>query len=75
MKYRFDYTKLRKRIREMCGTQAVFARRLGLSANSMTKRLSSRVPFTYVEMETALQLLEIDWREIRLYFFQEKFTK
>ncbi|MDR0308007.1 MAG: DUF739 family protein [Chitinispirillales bacterium] len=72
--YSFPLSFNLKKIRDICGTQAVFAQKLGISSDSMAKRLSNKVPFTHMEIEKTLQLLEIDWRELSQYFFQEMFT-
>ena len=68
----FDFSKLRGRIREKYGTEAAFGEALGLSHNSLSKKLNSKVSFVQDEIDQAITILEIPDDEISAYFFTEK---
>lgn len=68
----FDFSKLRGRIREKFGTEAAFGTAIGLSHNSLSKKLNGKVPFGQDEIDRAIMLLEIPDAEISAYFFTEK---
>ena len=38
----FDYSKLKGRIREVCGTYSVFAEKLGCSLNTLSSKLNNK---------------------------------
>lgn len=66
---RWNYNKLKGRIKEMCGTQDEFASRLGIGRVSLSQRLNNQLEFTQDEMFRACDVLEIDRTDIPLYFF------
>lgn len=68
----YDYSKLSGRIVEKCGTQAVFAERLGLSERSVSLKLNNKVPWKQIEMQKAAQVLDFPVEEIQTYFFNMK---
>lgn len=55
----YQYDKLRGRIIEKYGTQGNFAKALGLSSNSVSKKLNCRTGFTQEEMNKWAELLDI----------------
>lgn len=65
----YDYSKLNGRITEICGNQAEFARRIGLSQHTVSRKLNSRVNFKQDEIEASLEVLGIDRDRIKDYFF------
>lgn len=65
----YDYSKLRGRIKEKCGTQSVFANMIGLSVVSISNKLNNNVEWGQEEIENALEALEILPDEIHSYFF------
>lgn len=65
----YDYSKLKGRIVEKCGTQAVFARELGLSAHSVSLKLNNKGSWKQHEMQRAAEILELSERDIQPYFF------
>lgn len=71
MKYRFDYSKLKGRIKEKCDTQANFAKEIGLSEQVLSKRLKNQVQFDSNEICKIVEVLEIAPEEINDYFFKE----
>ena len=75
MKRAYDYRKLRGKIREVFGTQSVFARELGLSEVSLSAKLNNAVEWTQEEIETSVYILDIPWKELPEYFFTPKVEK
>lgn len=65
----FNYRKLLGRITEKMGSQAEFARRMGLSERTISLKLNGKVPFKQNEIVKASNLLEIDNSDIAAYFF------
>lgn len=68
----FDYNKLRGRIREICGTQDVFAKALGISKTTLSQKINNHVEFTQKEIEFSVDILKIDKSDITDYFFNVK---
>lgn len=68
----YDYSKLNGRIVEKCGTQAVFADRMGLSERTVSLKLNNKVAWKQPEMQKAAVILEFPETEIQTYFFTMK---
>lgn len=68
----YDYSKLNGRIVEKCGTQAVFADRMGLSERTVSLKLNNKVAWKQPEMQKAAVILEFLETEIQTYFFTMK---
>lgn len=68
----YDYAKLNGRIVEKCGTQAVFAERMGLSERTVSLKLNNKVSWKQPEMQRAAGILEFPETEIQVYFFTMK---
>lgn len=68
----YDYSKLNGRIVEKCGTQAVFADRMGLSERTVSLKLNNKVAWKQPEMQKAAVILEFPETEIQTYFFTTK---
>lgn len=71
----YDYRKLRGKIREVFGTQSIFARELGLSEASLSAKLNNVVEWTQEEIEASVHILGIPWKELPEYFFTSKVEK
>jgi hypothetical protein len=71
----FDYSKLRGKIKEVCGTQEKFAKQIGIGTVSLSKRLNNLLEFSQQEIKEAARVLGILDCEIPLYFFTEKVQK
>jgi transcriptional regulator with XRE-family HTH domain len=71
-KIRFNYRKLRGKIKEVFDTQQAFASALGISQTSLSKRLNNEWEWSQQEMGRALELLGVDQSEINAYFFTPK---
>lgn len=66
---KWNYAKLRGRIREICGTQEKFAKLLGIGYVSLSKRLNNVLEFTQEEIFKSCEILKIPYSEIPVYFF------
>lgn len=65
----FDYSRLRGRIVEKCGSQKNFADRLNISEATMTSKLSSNTYFSQGEIARAMEILSIEPASLTDYFF------
>lgn len=68
----YDYSKLRGLIREKCGTQAIFAKKIGISTTSLYQRLNNSVPFTQNEIIETCKVLNCPLEDIDKIFFKIK---
>lgn len=65
----YDYRKLRGRIKEVCGTQDQFSKKLGIGRVSLSQRLNNQLEFSQDEMLKTCDILKIERAEIPVYFF------
>lgn len=68
----YDYANLNGKIVEKCGTQAVFAERMGLSERTISLKLNNKVAFKQPEIQKALPILGLTESDIQAYFFTLK---
>ena len=68
----FNFDKLTGRIIEKYGTRKAFAVAMEMAENSLSDRLTGKVPFRMDEIFKAAQLLDILPEEIGQYFFTPK---
>lgn len=68
----WKYDKLRGKIKEICGTQDVFAEKLGIGRVSLSQRLNNQLEFSQDEIFKACEILEIEFEEMPSYFFTKK---
>ena len=72
---RYDYSKLSGRIKEKCGTQELFAKRIGRSHTYISSVMNGKAYFNQGDIETGIEVLEIPSDEIGIYFFNKKVHK
>lgn len=65
----YTYNKLRGRIVELFGTQMNFAKKLGVSNNSVSKKMNCRTGFSQEDILQWSDLLSISKDEYGDYFF------
>lgn len=68
----FDYRKLRALIFELFGSNKEFAKQLGISEVSMSRKLVGKVAITSDDIVKWSRLLDIPESKIGLYFFTLK---
>lgn len=66
---RYAYRKLKGRIKEVFGTQAAFSKVLGLSKNSVSKKLTGKSEFSQSDVERWAELLNIERFEYGEFFY------
>ena len=64
-----NFRKLRGRIREYYETQDAFAKALGMSPATLSKKLMGKTEWARQEIEEVCNLLRIPAEEIPAYFF------
>lgn len=69
---KYDYSKLRGKIKEICGTQDAFAEKLMLGRVSLSQRLNNQLEFNQDEILRACDILSISRADIPAYFFTTK---
>lgn len=65
----FAYNKLKGKIVEVFGSQALFSKAINLSEQSITAKLSGRTKFSQDDIIEWCDALGIDQNDIGLYFF------
>jgi len=68
-KIEFNYSKLRGRIVEKCGTQEEFAKKINKDRSSINLALNNKRDFTQKEIVAACDVLDISNNDIGQYFF------
>lgn len=65
----YTYNKLRGRIIEVYGTQSKFAEKLGVSKNSVSKKMNCQTEFSQADIIQWSMLLNVQKDEYGEYFF------
>lgn len=65
---KFDYSKLRGRIKEVYGTESEFADKMGISRVSLGAKLNNHTGFKNSEIKKACDLLSINIKDAGNYF-------
>ncbi len=65
----YSYRKLRGKIIEVFGSQENFAKKLGISKNSLSKKLNCKSGFSQTDITKWSELLSIHSSEYGAYFF------
>ena len=68
----YDYSKLKGRIVEKCGTQRDFAKAMNLSYRSISLKLNNKVAWSQDDIQKAMEVLSFEPEEIQNYFFAIK---
>jgi len=71
----YDYSKLIGAIAEKYRTQAVFAKKIGLSERSVSLKVRGLKAWKQAEISKACEILEISNDDIPKYFFCKKESK
>lgn len=64
-----SYAKLRGKIREVYGSEKLFANAMGISTSTVSLKLNEKGSWTVDEMVKALELLDIEQSNANEYFF------
>lgn len=76
---RYDYSKLKGRIKECFSTQSEFAQKLGISNTSLSYKLNNKTVFDQDQIQDSIQIFNLTPKETLDYFFtlevEEKSTK
>ncbi|MDD6397435.1 MAG: DUF739 family protein [Selenomonadaceae bacterium] len=65
----FDYSKLKGRILEKCGTKADFAKLMGATEQTISLRLNNKRTWKQNDILKACQILDIAAEDVPVYFF------
>ncbi len=71
----FDYGNLRLKIRQVYGTQKVFASKMGMGRVSLNLKLNNKSEFSQEEIHKACDALGLSRTQIPEYFFKVKVQK
>ena len=74
-KIKFDYSKLKGRITEKCGTQRAFSEALGITEGTLTSKLLGYTYFTQKEILRSIGILDMDPGNVTPYFFTQEVGK
>ena len=69
---KYNYSKLKGKIREVCVTQEKFAKELERTDTTINNKLNNKSFFTQDEIAKAVEVLGILPEEIHEYFFNQK---
>ena len=72
---RYDYSKLRGRIKEKLGTEREFASRIGRTANYVSKVFQNGTNLAQNDIANGADVLDIPVDEIGVYFFTPEVHK
>ena len=71
----YDYSKIKGKIRELGLTQDEFAKYIGITQQTLSKRFENSRPFTQPEIDKAMKLFQEPLENIHKYFFTTKGEK
>ncbi len=69
------YLALARQIRYKFGTQADFARHIGIDPSTLSKKMNGITSFTSEEIERICDALSISYRRVPFYFFNNNDVK
>lgn len=67
-----NYDKLKGKIKEVFGTQSIYAEKMDLDETTVSKKLNCVTYFTQKEILKTIVLLNLKIEDIPIYFFEEK---
>lgn len=65
----YDYSRLKGRIVEVCGTFKEFAKKMGLSERTISLKMNQKTFFSQNEIDKAVEVLGLSYKDIVPYFF------
>lgn len=71
----YNYSKLKGKIRELDMTLKDFAKKIGISEQTLNLRFQNKRPFRQQEIEKAMILFDEPIENIHIYFFTKKVAK
>ena len=72
---KFNYNKLRGRIREILGSELNFCNAMPMTRSTLSLKLNGKVEFTQSEIIAAMEVLQLPMSAIGEYFFNREFGK
>lgn len=72
---KYDFSKLRGKIRELFGKDEAFAKAMNLSTRSLSLKLTGERYFKPPEISRAIELLQLQPSDIPAYFFTVEVQK
>ena len=72
---KYDYAKLKGKIKEVFNTQKDFADAIGISTTSLSYKLNNQKDFTRNELDKAVDVLKLNKEEIYEIFFTKQVEK
>ena len=66
----FDYSKLRGKIAEICGSQIIFAKKMSMSERTLSLKLTSKRYWKQSEICRAMDILGLSLDDVTEYFFK-----
>lgn len=72
---KYDFSKLRGRVREKLKTEGAFAKAIGRSQNFISSVFNGESFFTQTDIANACDVLDIEDSDIGIYFFAKEVHK
>lgn len=72
---KYNYSKLKGRIKELDMTLNDFAERLGIAEQTLYKKFNNQSYFTQEEIDKAMKIIMQPMSKVQLYFFNKKVVK
>ena len=69
---RYNYDKLKNKIKEKFAHQSEFAEKLSISYASLNNKLNQKTPFAQDEIMRAIEVFHLEPFEVMEYFFTEE---
>ena len=66
---KYNYNKLKGRIKEKCETQIAFAEKIGITPNSVSRKLNNIHEWSQSEICKSMEILDLSISDIGEYFF------